>query len=201
MCCLPWGNLNSRQQTADYIWSNRLSEGRRRLDTNLCTLTPVCKCTHRPAPSTCCPTLTLLHFLSFSMASTPTKVNIILGLVLPVLLVLHLVKYLLTPIYRLLRSSRVPTVVRTPESRFGGLEKLGYPFAPNYYSIDVSSHQPHHPTCAGRLWGDSAQGALCGRGLEKWARRTLPPRRACLVLPLQEDGASPRRCRIQGCCS
>ena len=145
-CCLQWGTLNSRQQTADYIWSNRLSEGRRRLDTNLCTLTPVCKCTHRPAPSTCCPTLTLLHSLSFSMASTPTKVNIILGLVLPVLLVLHLVKYLLTPIYRLLRSSRVPTVVRTPESRFGGLEKLGYPFAPNYYSIDVSSQQPHKPS-------------------------------------------------------
>jgi len=71
------------------------------------------------------------------MASTPTKVNVILGLVLPVLLVLHLVKYLLSPIYRLLRSSRVPTVVRTPESRFGGLEKLGYPFSPNYYSIDA----------------------------------------------------------------
>ena len=94
------------------------------------------------------------------MASTPTKVNIILGLVLPVLLVLHLVKYLLTPICRLLRSSRVPTVVRTPESRFGGLEKLGYTFAPNYYSIDVSSHPSHHSACAGRLWCDLAKGAL-----------------------------------------
>ena len=87
------------------------------------------------------------------MASTPTKVNIILGLALPVLLVLHLVKYLLSPIYRLLRSSRVPTVVRTPESSFGGLEKLGYPFAPNYYSIDVSSHHPHPHLCCRQVVG------------------------------------------------
>ena len=73
------------------------------------------------------------------MASTPIRVNIILGLALPILLVLHLVKYLFTPIYRILFASRVPTVVRTPESRFQGLEKLGYPFAPNYHSIDVST--------------------------------------------------------------
>ena len=152
---------------------------------------------------TCRLTLTLLHFpvVCFRMASTPTKVNIILGLALPVLLVLHLVKYLLTPIYRLLRSSRVPTVVRTPESRFGGLEKLGYPFAPNYYSIDVGSQLSCHSTCAGRLWGDPSKGALCGRGPKRWTRRALPPRRACLVLPLQEDGSSPCRCWIQGGCS
>ena len=135
------------------------------------------------------------------MASTPTKVNIILGLALPVLLVLHLVKYLLTPIYRLLRSSRVPTVVRTPESRFGGLEKLGYPFAPNYYSIDVGSQLSYHSTCAGRLWGDPSKGPLCGRGPKRWTCRALPSRRACLVLPLQEDGSSPCRCWIQGGCS
>lgn len=32
--------------------------------------------------------------------------------------------------------SRVPVVVRTPEERFAGLDKLGYNFAPNYLSID-----------------------------------------------------------------
>ena len=133
------------------------------------------------------------------MASTPTKVNIILGLALPVLLVLHLVKYLLSPIYRLLRSSRLPTVVRTPESRFGGLEKLGYPFAPNYYSIDVSSQQPPIHLSAGRLWCDPSEGALLGRGPERWTCGTLPAWRACLVLPLQEDGSAPCRCWIQSC--
>ena len=96
------------------------------------------------------------------MAGTTTKVNIILGLILPVLLVLHLLKYLLTPIYRLLFSSRVPTVVRTPESRFGGLEKLGYTFAPNYYSIDVGSQIPaNFSFCSGRLWCNPPKGALC----------------------------------------
>ena len=87
------------------------------------------------------------------MASTPTKVNIILGLVLPILLFLHLAKYLFTPIYRLLRSSRIPTVVRTPESRFGGLEKLGYPFAPNYYSIDVGSQLRYHSNLCRQVVG------------------------------------------------
>ena len=133
------------------------------------------------------------------MASTPTKVNIILGLALPVLLVLHLVKYLLSPIYRLLRSSRLPTVVRTPESRFGGLEKLGYPFAPNYYSIDVSFQQPPIHLSAGRLWCDPSKGALFGRGPERWTCGALPAWRACLVLPLQEDGSAPCRCWIQSC--
>lgn len=59
------------------------------------------------------------------------------ALLVPLLLLLHLAKYLLSPFYRLLFAPRVQTVVRTPEERFLGLDKLGYPFSPNYLSIDV----------------------------------------------------------------
>lgn len=63
--------------------------------------------------------------------------TVVLALVLPVLLVLHLAKYLATPLYRLVAASRVATVVRTPEESFRGLERLGYAFQPNYLSIDA----------------------------------------------------------------
>jgi hypothetical protein len=64
-----------------------------------------------------------------------------LALTLPLLLLLHLLKQLLSPLYRLLLAARVPTVVRTPESRFRGLEALGYTFQANYLSIDVRQLQ------------------------------------------------------------
>eukprot|EP00091_Calanus_sinicus_P016690 TRINITY_DN3618_c0_g1_i2.p1 TRINITY_DN3618_c0_g1~~TRINITY_DN3618_c0_g1_i2.p1 ORF type:complete len:144 (-),score=31.53 TRINITY_DN3618_c0_g1_i2:144-548(-) len=58
-------------------------------------------------------------------------------LLLTILLVLlNLVKTVVSPIWRLMMGARVPIVVRTPEERFRGLEKLGYTFKPNYMSID-----------------------------------------------------------------
>jgi hypothetical protein len=47
-------------------------------------------------------------------------------------LLLNIVKIILKPVWRLLMGSRVPVVVRTPEDRFEGIEKLGYNFQPNY---------------------------------------------------------------------
>ena len=52
---------------------------------------------------------------------------------------MYLLNYLASPIFRLLLAPRIPTVVRTPEARFEGLDKLGYNFPPNYLTVDVRS--------------------------------------------------------------
>ena len=54
-----------------------------------------------------------------------------------VLIAANLVKIILKPIWRFLLGSRMPVVVRTPEERFEGLDRLGYNFQPNYLSIDA----------------------------------------------------------------
>ena len=47
-------------------------------------------------------------------------------------LLLNLAKIILRPLWRFLMGSRVPVVVRTPEDRFEGLQRLGYNFEPYY---------------------------------------------------------------------
>lgn len=61
----------------------------------------------------------------------------VLALLLAIVLVLNLIKTILKPLWRAVAASRVPVTVRTPEDRFNGLEKLGYNFEPNYFSIDA----------------------------------------------------------------
>ena len=64
------------------------------------------------------------------MLSAP-KVTL-LTLVLILLIFLNLIKIIVKPIWSFLLGGRIPLVVRTPEDRFEGLEKLGYNFKPNY---------------------------------------------------------------------
>lgn len=56
----------------------------------------------------------------------------LLTLVLILLIFLNLIKIIVKPIWSFLLGGRIPLVVRTPEDRFEGLEKLGYNFKPNY---------------------------------------------------------------------
>ena len=56
----------------------------------------------------------------------------ILSLVLILLIFLNLIKIIVKPIWSFLLGARIPLVVRTPDDRFEGLEKLGYNFKPNY---------------------------------------------------------------------
>ena len=68
------------------------------------------------------------------MAEGYKKILISLCLLILIILclLLNIVKIILKPVWRLLMGSRVPVVVRTPEDRFEGIEKLGYNFQPNY---------------------------------------------------------------------
>jgi len=61
--------------------------------------------------------------------------SLLLALILTTLF-LNLVKIVVRPCWRLLMGSRVPVVVRTPEDRFEGLDRLGYDFESYYLSID-----------------------------------------------------------------
>jgi hypothetical protein len=81
--------------------------------------------------------LTKLHIVSqkaLNMAAGYKKPLIMLVLLLftIILVLLNLVKTVISPIWRLIMGARVPIVVRTPEERFKGLERLGYTFKPNY---------------------------------------------------------------------
>ena len=76
------------------------------------------------------------------MASSYKKIGVSFVLTFFILLslVLNLVKIVLKPVWRILMGSRVPVVVRTPEDRFNGLEKVGYNFAPNYLRFVETCH-------------------------------------------------------------
>ena len=72
------------------------------------------------------------------MASSRFYVELLL-IRLPVLLALtalYLIKIMVRPFYReLLAKRRLPLVVRTPEERFRGIERLGYTFKANYVQL------------------------------------------------------------------
>ena len=59
------------------------------------------------------------------------KTSLLIVLII-LLLLLNLLKILLKPLWRFLLGSRLPVIVRTPEERFQGLDKLGYDFGENY---------------------------------------------------------------------
>ena len=64
------------------------------------------------------------------MAMTWTQA-LLLTLALVLLNLLILIKSIIKPIWRFLLGSRVPVVVRTPDDRFDGLDKLCYAFKPH----------------------------------------------------------------------
>ena len=87
--------------------------------------------------------VTKLHIVSqypLNMEAGYKKPLIMLVLLLftIILVLLNLAKTVVSPIWRLIMGARVPIVVRTPEERFRGLEKLGYTFKPNYMRLDLS---------------------------------------------------------------
>ena len=59
------------------------------------------------------------------------KTSLLIFLII-LLLLINLLKILLKPLWRFLLGSRLPVIVRTPEERFQGLDKLGYDFRENY---------------------------------------------------------------------
>lgn len=62
---------------------------------------------------------------------------IILFLLTVIVNILNIFKTMLCPLYRVLFSSRVPAVVRTPEDRFENLGNVGYNFSSNYIDLDA----------------------------------------------------------------
>jgi len=63
--------------------------------------------------------------------------SVVVGFTVAFLLLLCLLQRLLLPIFNLFITKPCATIVRTPETRFEGLNALGYPFAPHYLSLKV----------------------------------------------------------------
>ena len=67
----------------------------------------------------------------------PTLKTVISLLVLLVLLALNVIKFIFNPFFKAIFSPRTALTLRTPDSRFSGLDKYGYTFSPNYVDLPL----------------------------------------------------------------
>lgn len=103
---------------------------------------------------------------------------VLLPLAIIIFNIIYLIKAVLLSLVSLIYQSDIPVVVRTPESRFQGLDALGYTFKPNYVELPVGGGitlpRMHYVDEGPR---DAKETVLCLHGEPSWSflyRRLVP---------------------------
>ena len=108
----------------------------------------------------------------------PVLKTVISLFVLGFLLFLNTLKFILSPVLRAIFAPRKALTIRTPDSRFSGLEKYGYTFTPNYVDLPMGGE-----VCLPRMHyidegpKDAQETILCLHGEPAWSflyRKMIP---------------------------
>ena len=107
-----------------------------------------------------------------------TLKTVISVFVLLLLLFLNTVKFILSPFFRAIFAARKALTIRTPDSRFAGLEKYGYTFQPNYAELPlgggITLPRMHYVDEGPK---DAQETVLCLHGEPSWSflyRKMVP---------------------------